>query len=66
MLRYSILPFIFFIIIVDSHGQEKYDEILAFGQYKNNWAFVIKDDHWGFIDKEGNEIAEPITMNLRF
>jgi hypothetical protein len=46
-------------------GQSSFKEIYDYGQYKSNWAMVKSNEGlFGFIDKKGNVVVEPIYLEI--
>ena len=50
------------ILSISSLFGQGYDDISDFGVYQNDWALVLKDGLYGFIDTTGTEIIELCTM----
>jgi len=45
-------------------AQIKYDKIDDFGNYQADWATVEMDHKFGFIDKKGNVVVEPLFDSI--
>ena len=41
-----------------------YDDISTFGVYRDDWALVLKDGLYGFIDTDGLEVVSPKNKKL--
>jgi len=44
--------------IFSLHGQN-YEEVAPFGTHHNDWALVVKENKYGFIDEFGDEVVKP-------
>ncbi|MDB4161665.1 WG repeat-containing protein [Bacteroidia bacterium] len=52
------------ILSISSLFGQGYDDISDFGVYQNDWALVLKDGLYGFIDTTGTEIIEAVYDDI--
>lgn len=58
------LTLLILMISLFSFGQQTYNHIEEFGNYRKNWALVEKEGLLGFINSDGTEIVKPQYNNI--
>lgn len=58
-MKKTILTFLILMSVMLSYGQQPYDKVFKYGDYRQSWVLVVKDELYGFIDSTEKEIVMP-------